>query len=180
MLVLNAGVAQRSEARHTPLAVDRALLEVNYLAPVALSKLVLPGMLARGEGQLVVVSSVMGKVGTPRRTGYAAAKHALHGYFDSLRAELWPGPIRITLVCPGFIQTGLPTAALQADGTPQGRMDAWNRQGYPVDQCAEDILRGLERGRDEFCVGGMETLAAWLGRWMPGLYRRVLRKIQVS
>ncbi|HEY9103657.1 SDR family oxidoreductase [Chitinimonas sp.] len=179
-LILNAGVAQRGEARDTALAVDRALLAVNYYAPVALSKLVLPGMLARGHGRLVVISSVMGKVGMPRRSGYAAAKHALHGYFDSLRAELWPSAIGVTLVCPGFIQTPLPMAALQPDGKAQGRMDAWQRQGYPVARCARDILRGLARGRDEFCVGGKETLAVWLARFFPGLYRRMVTKVEVS
>lgn len=180
VLILNAGVAQRGEARDTALAVDRALLAVNYLAPVALSKLVLPGMLARGRGRLVVISSVMGKVGMPRRSGYAAAKHALHGYFDSLRAELWPSQVGVSLVCPGFIQTALPMAALQADGKAQGRMDAWQRQGYPVARCAEDILRGLARGQDEFCVGGKETLAVWLARFFPGLYRRMVTKVEVS
>lgn len=180
MLVLNAGVAQRSWAHDTALAVDRQLMAVNFLGPVALAKAVLPGMLERGQGRLVVVSSVMGKVGTPRRSGYAAAKHALHGYFDSLRAELHGQGVRIHLICPGFIATGLPQAALLGDGSAQGRPDDLPRQGQPVTRCVTQMLRGLDRDRDEFCVGGLETWAATVGRLWPGLYRRLIRHVRIS
>ncbi|MGQ5523074.1 SDR family oxidoreductase [Chitinimonas sp. PSY-7] len=179
-LIHNAGVAQRSYARETPIEVDRALMEINYFGPVALTKAVLPGMLARGAGHFVVISSVMGKVGTPRRTAYSAAKHALHGFFDSLRAELWREGICVTLVCPGFIQTPLPSAALLADGTPQGRMDALSRQGYPVDKCVAQIMRGLDGEQVEFCVGGAEIWAATIGRLWPSLYRQLIRRVSIS
>lgn len=180
VLILNAGIAQRSWARDTSVAVDRQLMTINFLGPIALSKALLPSMLVRGQGRLVVISSVMGKVGTPRRTGYAASKHALHGYFDSLRAELAGSGIRIQLVCPGFIHTQLPHAALLGDGSPQGHADALPRQGLAPARCAQQIVRGLARGRDEFCVGGAERHATWLGRWFPGLYRWLLRRVRIS
>ena len=87
-------------------------MEVNFFGPVALTKAVLPAMLARRAGHIVVISSLLGKFGMRGRSGYAASKHALHGYFESLRAEVHRADITITLVCPGYVDTDLPLQAL--------------------------------------------------------------------
>ncbi|WP_269532375.1 SDR family oxidoreductase [Chitinimonas sp. BJYL2] len=179
MLVLNAGIGQRSWARDTAVAVDQALMQINFLSPVALTKTLLDDMVTRGSGHIVVISSVQGKVGVPRRTGYAASKHALHGYFDSLRAELWPSPVRVSLVCPGYIDTGLPAAALTGDGSVQGKADAGRRKVTSPEVCARQILRGLDAGKDEFNVGGLETLVVPLARWWPWLYRRLVARASI-
>jgi short-subunit dehydrogenase len=180
VLVLNAGITQRSLARDTELAVDRRLFEVNFFGPVALAKTVLPALRAQGGGRLVVVSSLVGKIGTPLRSGYAASKHALHGFFESLRAEEHDAGIRVTMVLPGFIRTPLPVTALTGDGSPQGRMDRAQLEGMAPEDCAERIVRAVLRGRDEVLIGGKERFAVLLGRVAPGMLRRVLRRARVT
>ena len=180
VLVLNAGITQRALARDTALAVDRRLFEVNFFGPVALTKAVLPAFRAQGGGRLVVVSSLVGKMGTPLRSGYAASKHALHGFFESLRAEEHAAGVRVTMVLPGFIRTPLPVTALTGDGSPQGRMDRGQLEGMDPEACAERALRAVLRGRDEVLIGGKERFAVLLGRVAPGLLRRVLRRARVT
>ncbi|WP_269532377.1 SDR family oxidoreductase [Chitinimonas sp. BJYL2] len=181
MLLNNAGLSQRSLARETDLTVDKRLIEVNYLGTVALTKAVLPVMLKQGSGHLVAVTSLVGKFGTPMRSSYAAAKHALHGFFDSLRAELWRDGIRVTLVCPGFIKTNLPLVALTANGSPQGRMDQAQANGIEPADCARRILAGLDAGKEEFAVAGLrEKLGLYIKRFAPGLFRRIIRNARVT
>src|SRR5690606_3999434 len=103
VLVNNGGLSQRARAAETDLAVDRRLMEVNIFGTVALPKAVLPSMLARRDGWIVVVSSLSGKFGTPYRSAYSATKHALHGFFDALRAEVAPDGVGVTLACPGYV-----------------------------------------------------------------------------
>lgn len=181
LLINNAGISQRSLARDTLLSVDKQLMEVNYLGTVALTKAVLPGMLARQAGHVVAVTSLVGKFGTPMRSSYAASKHALHGFFDSLRAELWRDGIRVSLVCPGFIRTNLTYHALKGDGSPQNKMDFAQQQGMDPAECARRILAGLGRGRDELYVAqAREMLAVYLKRFLPGVFARVVRKARVT
>ena len=180
VMVHNAGISQRSLAAETDLAVDRRILEVNFFGTVALTKALLPSMLAAGGGRFVVVTSLVGRIGTPLRSGYAASKHALHGFFDSLRAEVHDRGIRVTLACPGFIKTGLPLAALTGDGTPQGRMDRAQLAGYPADRCAREILRAAARDREEVLIGGRERYAVHLKRFLPGLFSKIIRRARVT
>ena len=180
LLINNAGISQRSLAAETDLAVDRRLLEIDYFGTVALSKAVLPSMLAAGSGRIVVVSSLVGKFGTPLRSSYSAAKHALHGFFESLAAEVWDDGVRVTLVCPGFIRTALPLHALTAGGTPQGTMDRAQLHGMAPDVCAARIVRAIDRGRAEVLVGGKERFAVYVKRFFPGLLRRLIRRVRVT
>lgn len=180
LLALNAGISQRALARDTALAVDRRLFDVNFFGPVALAKAVLPAFRAQGGGRLVVVSSLVGKVGTPLRSGYAASKHALHGFFESLALEEHAAGVRVTMAMPGFIRTPLPTTALTGDGSPQGHMDRAQLEGMAPGECAERIVRGVLRGRDEVVVGGRERLVVPLARLSPGLVRRIIRRSRVT
>jgi dehydrogenase/reductase SDR family member 7B len=180
VLVHAGGVSQRSLVKNTGIEVDRRIFEVNFFGAVALTKAVLPSMLARRAGHLVVISSLVGKLGTPLRSGYSASKHALHGFFDSLRAETWQDGLRVTLVCPGFIRTAVSVNALTGDGSPQGTMDRAQAEGMSAEECARRILRGLERGKDEFLVGGKERHAVAVKRFFPGLFNRVIRKARVT
>jgi short-subunit dehydrogenase len=180
ILFNNAGISQRSLARDTSIDVDRRLMEVNYLGTVALTKAVLPSMLRRKGGHIVTITSVAGKLGTPMRSGYAASKHALHGFFDSLRAEIWRENVRVSLVCPGFIKTNLPMVALTGDGSPQGKMDNAQAKGMEPADFARRTLDALAGGRDEVVVGGAkEHMAAWLKRLAPALLARALRTAKV-
>jgi short-subunit dehydrogenase len=180
VMVHNGGISQRGLARDTDLAVDRRLMEIDYFGTVALTKALLPSMRRRGEGRFVVVSSLVGKVGTPLRSGYSAAKHALHGFFESLRAEEHAAGVRVTMVCPGFIKTRVSHNALTADGTPQGTLDRAQARGMDPDECARRIVAAVTAGRDEVLIGGKERFAVLAWRLSPALFRRIVRKARVT
>ena len=177
-IILNGGVSQRSFARDTALDVDRSLMTVNYLANVAITKAALPALLEQPRPQIVVISSVVGRVGSPYRSGYAASKHALHGFFDSLRAEL-PTSVTVTIVCPGFVQTDISMHSLTADGSPLGQMDRAQASGMRADVFAERALRAILHRRREVTIGGREAWAVWLQRLAPGLLAQLLRRVRV-
>lgn len=179
LLIHNGGVSQRSLAEETDLAVDRRLMEVNFFGTVGLTKAVLPSMFERREGRIVVVSSLVGKLGTPYRSSYAAAKHALHGFFESMAAEVHDRGVRVTMACPGFVRTAVSINALTADGTPLGEMDRAQERGMAPERCAEKILRAVDRGRAEVLIGGKEVFAVYLGRFLPGVLRWLLRRVNV-
>jgi short-subunit dehydrogenase len=173
-----AGVSQRALASDTDLAVDRRLMELNYFAPVALTKGLLPHMLSRGTGRLAVVSSVAGVVGNPMRSGYCASKHAVHGFFDALRAELHGTGVAVTLICPGYIRTDLSRMALAGDGSRYGRESPGQAHGISAEGCARRLVRAVERGRREVYIAGpKERAAVLLKRWWPGLLARALPRI---
>ncbi len=180
VMVHNGGVSQRSLAEATDLAVDRRVMEIDYFGTVALTKALLPSMLVRESGRFVVVSSLVGKIGTPMRSGYSAAKHALHGFFESFRAEVYDRGIRVTMVCPGFVRTEVSLHALTADGSEQGTMDRAQERGMSPETCARRIVRAVEREKDEVLVGGVEVWAVRLARFFPGLYRRLIRRVRVT
>ncbi|MFQ5570511.1 MAG: SDR family oxidoreductase [Rhodothermales bacterium] len=180
LLIHNGGVSQRSLAIDTQLDVDRRIMEVNYFGTVALTKAVMPSMIARGVGHIAVVTSLVGKFGSPMRTGYAASKHALHGFFDSLRAEVHAYGLCVTMICPGFIRTNVSINALTGDGTPQGKMDRAQQKGLDPASCARQILRALEREKDEVYIAGKEKAYVYLRRFLPGLFNRLLPKVPVT
>lgn len=180
VVIHSAGISQRSRAAETELSVDRRLMEVNYFGTVALTKAVLPSMLERGSGHFVVVSSLVGKISTPKRSGYSASKHALHGFFDALRAELHDRGIRVTIACPGFVRTEVSLHALTGDGSEQGTMDEAQEKGMAPEVCAERIVRAAETGRREVLIGGKEVWAVRLHRFFPGLFHRMIRTAKVT
>lgn len=180
VLVHCAGLSQRSRAVDTQLAVDRRIMEVNYFGPVALTKQVLPAMLERRSGHIVVVSSLLGKFATPDRSAYCASKHALHGFFDALRAEVFSHGIAVTIVCPGFVRTHASFNALKGDGQPHGKMDRRIERGLASEVCAERIARAIERRRREVYIGQKETLGVYLSRWLPSLFHRLVRKTKLN
>ncbi len=152
VLVANAGITQRSLARDTSFDVYRQLMEVDFFAPVAFARAVLPGMLERGAGHIVVTSSVAGKFGTPLRSGYCAAKFAVHGYFDALRAETHKDGIAVTTIVAGPIQTDVSVNALTADGSRYGIMDEIQANGIPVEEAADTIVAGMIAREPEIVV----------------------------
>lgn len=180
VMIHNAGISQRSLAADTGLDVDRRVMEVNYFGPVALTKALLPHMLARRSGRFVVVSSVVGYVGTPERSAYAASKHALHGFFDSLRAEVFASGLRVTLVCPGFVATDITLSALRGDGSPLGVRAEKNAGGLSPEACARAIVRAIERDREEVYVGGREIAGIYLRRFAPAVLSRLVRSVKTT
>ncbi|OON68378.1 SDR family oxidoreductase [Hymenobacter sp. CRA2] len=179
VLVNNGGVSQRSLALETTLDVDRRLMEVNYFGTVALTKAVLPQLLQQRQGRVVTISSLVGKFGTPYRSAYAASKHALHGFFDSLRAELSGSGVGITIICPGFIRTGVSVNALTGDGRALGTMDEATEKGLAPEEFARRALPVMARGDNEAYIGGKETMGVLLKRFAPGIFARLLTRAKV-
>lgn len=169
LLINNAGVSQRSLALDTAFDVYRTLMEVDFFAPLRLTQLVLPGMVARKSGALAVVSSVAGKVGAPIRTGYCAAKHAVVGYFEALRAEVEIAyGISVHVILPGSVKTGVSVNSLTGDGTRRGKNDVNIENGMEPDRAADIILDGIASGaRDIPVAEGMELMALQLRAQNP-------------
>ena len=161
LLINNAGISQRSLALDTSLQVYRQLMEVDYLAPVALTQLLLPLLVEQGSGQLAVVSSVAGKLGAPLRTGYCGAKHAVVGYFEALRAEVEQAyGIGVSVIIPGSVRTAIAANALEGGGNARGRSDANIDNGIDPDDAARTIIEGLSAGKHDIVVAeGMELMA---------------------
>lgn len=169
LLVNNAGISQRSLALDTGLEVYRQLIEVDYLAPVALTQALLPRLVAQGGGQLAVVSSVAGKVGTALRTGYCGAKHAVVGYFEALRAEVEAAyGIGVSVILPGSVRTAIALNALEGDGSARGRSDTNIDNGIDPAVAAQTILAGLAARQHDIVVAeGVEKLALQLRQADP-------------
>lgn len=180
LLINNAGLSQRSLAKDTALEVDKKLIEVNLLGTIALSKAVLPHFLQQQSGHFVVVTSLMGKFGGPWRSAYAAAKHGLHGFFESLRAEVWRDNIYVTLLCPGFVKTDISLNALTADGSPQRTMDERTAAGLTPEQFAKKALKAIAKRKEEVYIGKSEVWGVYLKRYLPGLFSKVIRKAKVK
>lgn len=176
----NGGISQRSLAVETEMEVIRNIMEVNFFGTVALTKAVLPVMIQQQQGHIVVTSSVMGKLGTRLRSTYAASKHALHGWFDSLRQEVYDQNINVTLVCPGFIKTAITVNAIKGDGSRLGKMGKGQQKGMSADECARRMLTGVEKQKDELYIGGKEVWGIYLKRLAPRLLNSMLRKVDVT
>src|ERR1041384_5563612 len=175
ILVLNAGITQRSRTRETDESVYRRLMEVNFFGPEAMARAVLPSMLAQKNGHIVVISSVAGKFGVPMRSGYSATKFALHGFFEALRAEEERNGIHVTMVCPGYIRTDISLSALRGDGRRHAKMDSELAHGMPVEECAGQILRGVARKKKEIVVAAArEKTLVYMKRFFPDLLARMI------
>jgi dehydrogenase/reductase SDR family protein 7B len=180
ILINNAGISQRSLAIKTPVSVDERLMKVNYVGTVALTKAVLPTMLAQKSGKIVTITSAVGKFGSPWRSGYAASKHALHGFFDSLRAELYEDNIKVLLVCPGFVHTQVSVNALNENGEASKQMDAATEGGLSADFTARKIIDAISNDKQEVVIGGFkEKLGVWMKRHFPSIFSMMLRKMAV-
>jgi dehydrogenase/reductase SDR family protein 7 len=178
MLINNAGISQRSLCIDTDMSVYQQIFEVDVLGQIALTKHVLPIMLEQGTGHIAITSSVAGKMGAPYRTGYCAAKHAVMGFYDALRAEVAHKGIKVTTITPGFIKTNISLSALKGDGSEYGKTDKDIAGGMDVKRCAEVIMRGFRKGTMEIAVGeGMEMKALWIKRFFPRLVFREAAKL---
>lgn len=172
------GISQRSFASETPLFVDRKIFEVNYFGTIALTKAILPEMIKNGGGHLAVTSSIVGKFGFPYRSSYSASKHALHGFFESLRAENVQHNIRVSVIIPGRIRTNISVNAINRDGKTHARMDEGQDNGMAAEKSAEIICRKLKQEKKEILVGGKEVIMVHIRRFLPFLYYRLSSKVK--
>jgi short-subunit dehydrogenase len=182
ILVNNGGVSQRSLAKETTVEVDRKVMEVDYFGTIALTKALIPHFINRKSGHFVTISSVLGLIGTPYRSGYAAAKHALHGFFDSLRAELWNDSknIHVTLICPGWIRTNVTINALKGDGSKLNHMDPTTDHGMLPEVFAKKMIREVEANTEQVFIGGMkERVAIYMMQYFPRVFSKIVRSATV-
>ena len=173
VLINNAGISHRSAYRRTDPAVTRRVMEVNFFGSVHCTRAALDALLA-ARGLVIVISSVAGFAPLIARTGYAAAKHALHGFFDSLRVELADDGVGVLLVCPSFIATGIDRNALGGDGAPARHAQQIVGVRALADDVAADILHAARSGRQLLLPGRMAKLAWWVSRLFPGYYARAM------
>ncbi len=178
ILINNGGISQRSMVFETPVEVDRQVMEVNYFGTVSLTKLVLSMMKENGGGHIAVVSSIVGKFGFPLRSAYSAAKHALHGFFDTLRAEEKSNNIGITIIIPGRVRTNISYNAVTKSGKAHGRLDKGQEDGIPADICARKIIKAIKHNKKEVLIGGKELLMVHFRRFLPGVYYHLAAKIK--
>ncbi len=180
ILVNNGGISQRCLAEATDISVDKRIMDINYLGTVALTKALLPHFIERKSGRFVVISSVTGKIGTPYRSSYAASKHALHGFFDILRAEVYNYNIKVTLICPGYVQTNVSINALTGDGTPLNKLDKTIKNGVTPEYLTAKILKAISRDKQEVAIGHKEIYGILIKRFFPKLASIIIRKIDVT
>lgn len=180
ILVNNGGISQRSLAKDTKVSVDKEIMEVNFFGTVSLTKAVLPSMLTAKSGMILTISSAVGKFGSPWRSGYSASKHALHGFFDSLRAECYNDGLKVLMVCPGFIQTNVSVNALTGSGKALGEMDPATAAGLTAAEAARQIINAIKSEKEEVVVGQFkERLAVWMKRHFPLIFSNMIRKMAV-
>lgn len=176
ILVNNGGLSQRSNALETSLDIDRKIMEINYFGNIALTKAVLPDMVNKRSGTIIVISSIAGKFGFYLRSAYSASKHALHGFYESLRLEEEGNGIKVLMVCPGKVATNISLNALKGDGSSHAVMDKQQAQGVSAQQCALEILQGLAKNKEEIYIGGREIKAVKVKRFFPSLFGKIIRK----
>lgn len=175
IVVNNAGITHRSAFERTDTAVLRRVMEVNLFGAIHLTRAALPALKAT-RGLVVAISSVAGFAPLIARTGYAASKHAVHGFFESLRSEVAADGIDVMLVCPSFIATGIDRAALGPDGGAATHAQVVVGQRLQPDEVADRIMHAGEHGRQLLLVGRTAHAAWWLSRIAPGLYERIMAR----
>jgi short-subunit dehydrogenase len=179
VLINNGGISQRSPIIETSIEVDKKLMEIDYLGTVALSKALLPHFVANQSGHYVVVSSLMGKFSSPFRSAYCGAKHALHGFFDALRLEHDKDHIKVTMICPGFVNTDVARNALTADGSKQGYQDDMTQNGLDVDVFVKRMLKAIQKEKYEAYIGKFEAFGVYVKRFFPKLLHKMVLRSKV-
>lgn len=176
----NGGVSQRSLAAKTDISVTQKVMDINFMGAAAITQELLPSMIERRTGHIIVTSSVTGKFGTRLRSAYAASKHALHGYFDSIRQEVTEHNIRVSVICPGYIKTDVTLNALTGDGSQYGVMGDGQEHGLHPLEFVRKALARVEKGHEEIYIGGKEILGIYLKRISPSFFYRLIRRMQVT
>ncbi|MBK7719426.1 MAG: SDR family oxidoreductase [Simplicispira sp.] len=174
VLVNNAGISHRSLFADTDPAVLRKVMDVNFFGAVHMTHAALPQLLAR-RGVVAALSSVAGYAPLLGRTGYCASKHALHGFFDTLRTEVQERGVQVTLICPSFIATGIGAAGLGGSGSGGHAPHHHRRRSAPND-IAQRILAALAQGKEQLLPDRTSRLAWWVSRLAPRWYVRTMKR----
>jgi len=180
LLINNGGITQRSLAIETSVEIDRKIMEIDYFSHVSITKIVIPGMIKAKEGYIAATSSIAGKFGFHQRSAYSAAKHALQGFFETLRLEVKPLNVFVTVVYPGFINTPISVRALDSTGKPHGVMDSNQLKGMSAQKCARKYIKAIKTRKPEAIIGGKELIMIYLKRFLPCLFFRLIGKVKAT
>jgi short-subunit dehydrogenase len=172
-IIQSAGVSQRALIDDTNLEVHRKIMEINYFAPLAITKFLLPHFKHNSKGHFVVISSVAGLYGFPLRSGYAASKHALKGFMETLQTEFFTTNINATIVFPGRINTPISTNALSGNGKNMGVEDENNSVGMDVTICANKIIKGVQKNNKTIYIGTPEKILFYIWWFLPNLFLKI-------
>lgn len=178
ILINNGGISQRGLTAETDISVDRKIMEVDYFSGVILTKKLLPAMLAQKSGHIVAISSIVGVFGFPLRSAYSAAKHAIHGFYESLWAENHKDGIDVTVACPGRILTNVSLHALIGNGQEHGEMDHAQANGITAEKCAKKIVKAIRKRKKEVFICRKDILMVYFRRWFPWLYYTLVSKVK--
>ncbi|XP_031717983.1 dehydrogenase/reductase SDR family member 7B isoform X1 [Anarrhichthys ocellatus] len=175
VLINNAGISYRGNILDTHLSVQRDVMETNYFGSIALTQALLPSMVHRRSGHIVVISSVQGKIAIPYRSAYAASKHATQAYFDCLRAEIEHYGIPVTVISPGYIRTSLSVNAVTGDGSKYGVLDKSTATGWDPRDVAQAVLKAVRhRSKDVVLAGPLPSVAIYLRTMWPALFFKLM------
>lgn len=175
-LINNAGISMWADFEDVrDLSIFEKIMRVNYLGSVYCTHFALP-YLRQTKGRIIGVSSLTGKTGVPTRSGYAASKHAMVGFFDSIRIETAGTGISVTMVFPDFVTSEIRVRAIGADGRPLGRSPLEESAVMPVEECASMIIRAAERRKRELVMTARGRIGLWVKLIAPGLVDRIARR----
>jgi len=177
-LIINGGISQRSYIKETPLEIDRQLMEVNYFGHIAITKAVLPYMIKQQSGHIATVSSIVGVFGFPLRSAYSASKHALHGFYETLRIEHLKDHIKVSIIIPGRVKTNISLNAINENGLPYNKLDEGQAKAMSPKKAAKGILKGLRKEKKEILIGGTELIMVYLKRFFPFIFHRIANKVK--
>jgi len=176
VLINNAGVGQISASLRSQEAIERKIVEINFWGHVSIAKAVAQVMVKQGSGKIVVIGSILGKFGLPLYAAYAASKHALYGYFESLREELHPYHVKVLLISPGFISTGISEKSLTYNGELYNKPSIAQKNGMPAEVCARKIIKQVKSNRLHKYIGRLEIGMVYFKYYLPGLFYWLIRK----
>ena len=180
ILINSGGITQRSLLKDTKLEVDRKIMDIDYFGTIALTKAILPYMLENKSGHIAAISSIVGKFGFPMRSAYSAAKHALHGFFESAQAELKNSGVNFLIVVPGRVKTNVSLNAITGSGKTYGKMDEGQDSGISAEECAWKIIKAIEKNKKEVNIGSTDILLVYIHRYAPWLYRIIASRISAT
>ncbi|TNE36683.1 MAG: SDR family NAD(P)-dependent oxidoreductase [Alphaproteobacteria bacterium] len=175
LVIYNAGVTQIGAFQDQSEESHRKVFEINYFAAVAMAKAFLPAIRA-GKGVHLAISSVAGFAPLYLRTSYAASKHAMEGFFKSLRSEEKAYDVRVQIAAPSFVATNLGNAARQEDGIARPGSATDGKDYMTPDAAADEILKGLDRGSPMILIGRVARLSWWINRLSPRLYQKLMER----
>ncbi len=177
VLINNSGMGHRTKVVNTPTAIDRRVMEVNFFGTINLTKAVARRMQKAKSGKLVVITSIMGKYGLPLYSTYSASKHALFGFFESLRQELYADHVSVLIATPGFINTDVSTKLLKEDGTPYGIKSDAQEKGMSAMDCAKGVIKAVKGDRDHKYIGNYEIFSVYVKQYFPKIFYTLMRKM---